>query len=95
MPNIEKYYENYPGAFSVIAVNADESQDTVERFVKDMSLSFPVVLDPGSKVQMLYRLRGYPTTYFIDSRGFVRFRHIGMLTESKLEEYLVELGAIQ
>jgi hypothetical protein len=60
-----------------------------------MGLSFPVVLDPGSNVQMLYRLRGYPTTYFIDADGVVRIQHIGMLSESKLEEYLVELGAIQ
>jgi thiol-disulfide isomerase/thioredoxin len=94
MPNIQKYYEKYPGAFAVIAVNADESQVKVERFVKDMDLTFPAVLDPGSKVQALYRLRGYPTTYFIDSQGVVRFRHIGMLTESQLEEYLGELGAI-
>jgi thiol-disulfide isomerase/thioredoxin len=95
MPNIQKVYDKYPGAFAVIAVNADESQVKVESFLKEMGLTFPAVLDPGSRVQALYRLRGYPTTYFIDSQGVVRFRHIGMLTESKLEEYLLELGVIQ
>lgn len=95
MPNIQKYYERYPGAFSVIAVNADESRNTVEGFVEDMGLTFPVVLDPGSKVQTLYRLLGYPTTYFLDAEGMVQFRHIGLLREKDLEEYLVKMGAIQ
>jgi len=95
MPNIQKYYERHPGAFSVIAVNADESRNTVDGFVQDMGLTFPVVLDPGSKVQTLYRLLGYPTTYFLDAEGVVQFRHIGLLREKDLEEYLVKMGAIQ
>jgi peroxiredoxin len=92
MPNIQKYYERYPGDFSVLAVNADEPELTVKRFVEDMGLSFDILLDPGGDVQSLYQIRGYPTSYFVDGEGVIRVQHIGFLTEDQLADYLSQVG---
>lgn len=92
MPNIQKYYEKYPGQFEVVAVNADESLRSVDKFVKDIGVTFPVVLDPGLKVQALYRPRGLPTSFLIDAEGRVRTQHIGLMSEKKLAEYLEQVG---
>jgi peroxiredoxin len=92
MPNIQKYYEKFPGQFDVLAVNADESQFDVERFVDDMSLTFDVLLDPGGKVQQLYQIRGYPSSYFVDALGVIRVQHVGLLTEDRLADYLLQVG---
>jgi peroxiredoxin len=92
MPAIEKYYRKYPGQFYVLAVNADEPAGEVESFLKDKGLTFDILLDPGGKIQSLYRLRGYPTTYVIDSDGVVRKLQIGPLSESQLQEYLSQVG---
>lgn len=95
MPNFQKYYENYPGDFEILAVSSGEAEDTVAKFVKDMRLTFPIVLDPESKVYALYRFQGYPTSYIIDKDGIVRFQQIGLMDEATLEKYLTEVGAIQ
>jgi thiol-disulfide isomerase/thioredoxin len=95
MPNFQKYYENYPGAFEVLAVNYGESKDTVEKFIKDVGVTFPVLFDNEAKVHGMYRFPGYPTSYFIDKDGIVRFQHIGLMDESALEQYLTDVEALQ
>lgn len=92
MPNIQEYYEKYPGEFEVVAVNADESLKSVVKFVKDIGVTFPVVLDPGMKAQAQFRPPGLPTSYMIDSEGIVRAQHIGLMSEKKLAEYLEKVG---
>jgi peroxiredoxin len=94
MPNIQKYYELYPQAFEVVAVNADEPLKVIEPFVKDMGLSFKILLDPGSTIQQLYQIHGYPTSYFLDAEGVIRAQHIGLLSEAQLADYLTQVGAI-
>lgn len=95
MPNIRKFYEKYPGQFHVLAVNADEPRLDVERFTKDMGLTFDVLLDPGGKAQQLYQIRGYPTSFFLDAQGVIRIQHIGLMTEDNLAAYLLKVGVIQ
>ncbi|MGW8249179.1 MAG: TlpA family protein disulfide reductase [Anaerolineales bacterium] len=95
MPNFQKYYEQYPGSFEVLAVNYGESRDTVERFVKDIGVTFPVLFDNDAKVHGMYRFPGYPTSYFVDKDGIVRFQHIGLMDESTLEGYLSKIEALQ
>lgn len=92
MPNIQKFYENNPDEFQVLAVNADEPERTVRQFVDDMGLTFKVLLDPGGKIQSLYQIRGYPTSYFIDAQGKIRAQHTGSLTEDQLANYLLLVG---
>jgi len=92
MPAIQKYYEKYPGEFEVVAVNADEPEIDVRQFVSDMGLTFNVVLDPGGKIQGVYQLRGYPTTFFVDAAGIIRVEHIGQLHGDQLAAYLNDLG---
>jgi thiol-disulfide isomerase/thioredoxin len=92
MPNIHEFYEKYPGQFDVLAVNADESRLDVERFADDMGLTFDVLLDPGGKVQQLYEIRGYPTSFFVDRQGVIRVQHIGLMTEDNLADYLLKVG---
>ena len=95
MPNIQKYYKKYPSQFEVLAVNAGETERTVQRFVDDLGVSFKILLDPDGKVQELYRIKGYPTTYVVDKDGIIRFQHIGSLSEKQIEEYLEAVGITQ
>ncbi len=95
MPNFQKYYEDYPGQFEVLAINYDESKDAVGEFIRDMGVTFPVLFDDDAKVHAVYRFPGYPTSYIVDKTGVVRFQHIGLMDESTLEKYLTEVGALQ
>lgn len=93
MPTFEgRYQELKDEGFTVLGLNYDEPVEDVSAFRDELGLSFPLLLDPGGSVQRLYRIRGYPSSIFIDPQGEVRRVHIGLITEGQLRDYLVELG---
>ena len=90
MPAIQARYNR--GGFAVLAVNFDEDPEKVQGFMEKLGLSFPALLDPGGEIQNLYRVRGYPTSFFIDEKGVIQIFHIGQMDEVELDEYLVQMG---
>lgn len=93
MPAFEdRYQELKDDGFIVLGVNYDEPVEDVRTLRDELGLSFPLLLDPGGSVQRLYRIRGYPSSIFVDPQGVVRVVHIGLITEGQLRDYLVELG---
>lgn len=92
MPTIQERADQDPTQLAVLAVNFDESPEQVQSFVDELGLRFAVLLDPGAKVQDLYQVRGYPTSFIVDKAGVVRFQHIGILSKEQLDEYLQDLG---
>ena len=92
MPAFQDRFEQYGGEPQVVAVNFDEPAEDVQAFVDELGMTFVVLLDPGAEVQKLYKVRGYPTSFFIDADGFVRIVHIGLMTDGQLDGYLAELG---
>jgi peroxiredoxin len=90
MPAIQARYND--GGFAVLAVDFNEPADRVQAFVDDLDLSFPILLDPGGLVQEQYRVRGYPTTFFVDADGIIRVLHIGEMSEEILDQYLAQMG---
>ena len=92
MPAIESRFEAYQDQMTILAVNFDEPEDDVQSFAKELNLTFPILLDPGAKVQDLYRVRGYPTTFLVDSQGIIQVMHIGVMSEKQLDGYLKQIG---
>jgi len=93
MPLIQEYADKYKDSLVVLAVNNDESEEQVQAFVEKLELTFPVLLDPGGAVTQMYRVRGFPTTIFIDQAGIIRYEHVGVLNKALLAGYLNDLGA--
>lgn len=78
MPYIQEVHNRWSEqGLVVLAVNIGESLTTVEGFIQDYSLSFPVLLDLEGNVAERYNIRGIPATYFIDSGGVIRDIQIG------------------
>ena len=90
MPTIQERYND--GGFAVLAINFDESTDKIQDFVDGAELTLFILLDPGGKIQELYRVRGYPSSYFIDADGVIQFIHIGEMSGEDLNKYLTEMG---
>lgn len=95
MPLLQQYGERYSDDLVILAVNNGEPADQVEVFVRELDLTLPVLLDPEEAVTQLYRVRGFPTTLFIDRNGKIRYQHIGILNEDQLLGYLSDLGIIE
>jgi peroxiredoxin len=80
------------GALVVLGVDDDESEVLVRQFRDDLNLTFPVLLDPGGRIQSLYRVLGYPTSFFVDRAGVIRRQYVGLMTEQQIDDYLHEAG---
>jgi cytochrome c biogenesis protein CcmG/thiol:disulfide interchange protein DsbE len=93
MPALEARYEAYKDqGLIILAIDFDEPAGDVRAFRDSLGLTFPVLLDPGASIQQLYRVRGYPTTYFIDRNGTIQVQHIGIMYEDQMDSYLKQLG---
>lgn len=93
MPAIEAEYQARKGqGLTVLAVDLDEPADDVAAFVEELGLSFTTLLDPGGRVFDLYRVRGYPTSFFVNRDGMVDRQHVGYMAPGQLATYLDQLG---
>jgi cytochrome c biogenesis protein CcmG/thiol:disulfide interchange protein DsbE len=91
MPLLQESFERYPG-MEVLGINFAEHPADVQAFVDKQALTFEILLDPRAIIQSLYRVRGYPTTYFVDGEGIIQGIHIGVLNQRQLNEYLERIG---
>jgi len=79
MPSMEALYRKLQQRdFVMLAVAEDEGgAAAVGPFVRDLGLSFPVLLDPDATLAPRYGATGYPETFIIDRNGQVVKHTIG------------------
>jgi thiol-disulfide isomerase/thioredoxin len=85
---VRAHREHAPGGLYILGVNGRDqelSTKDVRKFVDEFSVPFQVALDTRGKAQRTYRLRGLPTTVFIDSGGVVQRIHIGPISREELD----------
>lgn len=96
MPALEKVYQTYRDqGLRVIGVGVQDGKRQLASFAEAIGVTFPVVWDGGGDVFMAYRVRGLPTTYFIDREGAIQGRVFGGLTLAQLEEAIQKLLATE
>ena len=95
MPGIQAAYEKYADKGLVVLAIDFTIQDhlpEVEAFIKELKLTFPILLDETGDVSAgLYGMVGLPTSYFIDPQGILQRIQIGGMLPEKLDEYLTEI----
>ena len=81
------------GRLVVLGVNFKESPATIERFVKDRTLRFPILPDRSGEHFRKWATGVMPTTVLIDRDGRPRWRIVGELDrdDSRLRDVLAEL----
>jgi cytochrome c biogenesis protein CcmG, thiol:disulfide interchange protein DsbE len=76
----------------ILGVNVQEDPLTVLGFAQELGMTYPVVLDANSEIARLYRVRAFPTTYFIDSRGVIAELYTGELNAVLIQRKVRELN---
>ncbi len=80
LPSMERLQQRVGvDEFKVIAINQMEEPDDVFAFTGQIELdpTFEILFDTASKVSQAYAVRGLPTTYVIDKKGYIRYRAVG------------------
>ncbi|MBN1375377.1 MAG: redoxin domain-containing protein [Dehalococcoidia bacterium] len=74
MPLIQTAYDKYSrDQLIVLAVNVRGDPDTVSYYVAKEKITFPVLMDSQGDIDDLYSAPYFPTSYFIDTKGIIRY----------------------
>ncbi|MBI3943624.1 MAG: redoxin domain-containing protein [Chloroflexi bacterium] len=86
MPAISKKYEDYKDQdFIVLAIDVNESPDLARPYARRYNLPFLFLDDHDGQVSNTYRIRGLPTSIFIDPDGIVQMRVLGSMSENRIQ----------
>ena len=77
----------------VLGVDIQDTDDKALKFVRDFQLSFPNAPDPSGKVSIDYGIYGVPETFFIDTQGRIRAKHVGALSEEVFRQHVERLSS--
>jgi cytochrome c biogenesis protein CcmG, thiol:disulfide interchange protein DsbE len=91
MPEIETAYRAHPGTFIVLAINNREDASLVQRYISELNLDFPILLDPDGAAASAYNVMGLPTSFIIDRAGIIRAANIGGMNRAYIEAQLKDL----
>jgi peroxiredoxin len=70
VPSLVKLYQEFQDSeFTVLAIDINESKQTVKNYARKAGMSFPVLLDPRGRVARVYGVRGTPAHFLIDKKG--------------------------
>ncbi|HEY6966657.1 MAG TPA: TlpA disulfide reductase family protein [Burkholderiales bacterium] len=78
MPSIGKLRTSLAGQpFEVLAVNVGEPESRIQRFMAQVPMAFPVLLDRDNAAAKAWRARVLPVSYLVGADGRVRYLVIG------------------
>ena len=97
MPSMQKLYERFKNEeFEILAVSIDSNgREAVAPFMEKLNLTFPVLLDPESKMWGLYGLTGVPESFIINREGIVVRKIIGAIDWAAPDVFRFFQGLIQ
>lgn len=81
---LEKLYQEYrdKALLEILAINMGDSQESVEQFIQQLGVSFPVLLDTDFTVASAYNVMHVPTVFFLDPLGNLADGFIGAQKEA-------------
>ncbi|GFP30602.1 peroxiredoxin family protein [Candidatus Hakubella thermalkaliphila] len=89
MPNLERAYQAYKDKnVELVGISMDTDTQLVESFVKEVGVTYTILLDPSHRVASDYAIWALPSTYIVDEKGMIVGSEIGQLAESMLKNML-------
>jgi peroxiredoxin len=95
MPHMQNYYEDFAKDENVeiLAVNLTNGDkvESVQNFVEDYGLTFPIPMDVEGKVGETYQAITIPTSYMIDTKGRIQNKIVGPMDENMMKDFVSNL----
>ena len=86
MPRLQKMYVNWEKrGLVVLGLDVGEDADTVEKFAREQSYSFPLLIGAEPDIAAKYFVEAYPSTFVIDRLGHIVYRDLGGADPAKLQ----------
>jgi peroxiredoxin len=96
MPDLEALYSRFKDRNKeqglVVLAISDEDAATVSPFIAERNITYPVLLDPGRKVNEEFHIEGIPKSFVYDRSGKLVAQSIDMRTQRQFLEMLAQAG---
>nr|MBF0222558.1 TlpA family protein disulfide reductase [Desulfobulbaceae bacterium] len=86
-----EYYGKYSSkGLNIIYINTDPNPEEARKFVKDLGIIFPVILDHDKTIARLYRVKTVPQTIVLDPKHTIIGAILGGVSEAELDALLLQ-----
>ena len=92
MPDLDELYKRFKDQGLLVLAISDEDMGKVRLFIADHKVSYPILLDPGRRVNELFQIEGIPRTFVYDRDGKLVAQSIDMRTQKQFLEMLAQAG---
>lgn len=92
MPDLDALYQRFKDQGFVILGISDEDAPKVKQLLAERSVAYPILLDPGRKVNELFRIDGIPKSFLYDRDGKMVASAIDMRTQGQFLGMLAQAG---
>lgn len=84
IPTLNQWHSKYSDKFQVIGINFQEEKETIEAFLKEHEIDYPILLDREGKVGESYEFSSLPAVVLLAKGG--KIRYYGFTLPAKIEE---------
>lgn len=91
MPDLDALQARFGDRLVILGIS-DEKPETVDAYLKSHPVRYPVLLDPGRKVNDMYQVDGIPKNLIYDARGRLVAQSIDMRTMGQFLRLLAKAG---
>jgi peroxiredoxin len=92
MPDLQALYDKFKDQGFVVLAISDEDTAKVSPFIAERKIGYPILLDPGRKVNEAYIVEGIPKSFVYDRGGKLVAQSIDMRTRNQFLEMLAQAG---
>jgi len=93
MPDLEALHKRFQDqGLVILAISEDEETDKVKPFITERKISYPILLDPGQKVNSMFQVDGIPKSFVYNREGKLVAQSIDMRTQRQFLEMLAQAG---
>jgi len=93
MPDLEALHKRFQDqGLVILAISEDEETDKVKPFITERKISYPILLDPGQKVNSMFQVDGIPKSFVYNRDGKLVAQSIDMRTQRQFLEMLAQAG---
>jgi peroxiredoxin len=92
MPDLETLYQEFKAQGLLILAVSDEDMSKVKPFIAEHHTTYPILLDPGRKVNELFQVDGIPKSFVYDREGKLVAEAIDMRTRKQFLGMLAQVG---
>ena len=92
MPDLQALYDKYKDQGFVVVSISDEEPAKVQPFITERRITYPVLLDPGRKVNAVFQVEGIPKSFVYNREGKLVAQSIDMRTRNQFLEMLAQAG---